>query len=144
MWIDRLVSSRTTRAVELAATFAEQRQRVLAENLANIETPDYQTQQLDPRAFQSALADALDNTKRNDNRLKLRGNAQVQTDADGRLAVTPTTEPAQNLLFHDGTNARLERVLADVSENELYYEMTTNFLRSRMQQMLNAIRGKMT
>lgn len=144
MWIDRLVSSRTTRAVELAATFAEQRQRVLAENLANIETPDYQTQQLDPRVFQSALADALDSTKRNDNRLKLRGNAQVQTDVNGQLAVTPTTEPAQNVLFHDGTNARLERVLADVSENELYYEMTTNFLRSRMQTMLNAIRGRMT
>ena len=49
---------RTTHALELAAQFAEQRQKVLAENLANIDTPNYHTQRLDPAAFQTSLRKA--------------------------------------------------------------------------------------
>jgi flagellar basal-body rod protein FlgB len=145
MWIDRLMASPTTRAVELSAAFAEERQRVLAENLANVDTPDYQTKILDPRAFQKSLRAALDQAAgANDGRLELRGNAQCATGPDGRVAVRPASEPAPNVLFHDGTNAQLEQLLADVNENALFYEMNTNFLRSRYQTMLMAIRGRAT
>jgi len=143
MWIDRLLASRTTQALELAATFAEQRHRVLAENLANIDTPDYHTQRLDPQAFQDTLRKALDRAQApGPARLELRGDAQVATDADGRLVVRPAVEPATNVLFHDGTNARLERAVADVNENALFHELTTSLLRARFQNLLNAIRGR--
>ena len=143
MWIERLLASRTTRAVELAASFAEQRHRVLAENLANINTPDYHTKTLDPRAFQASLGQALDRTRQAAHpRLELRGNAQFATGPDGRAQAAPETEPAPNTLFHDGTNARLERTLTDVNENALYYELSMNFLRGRYQTMLSAIRGR--
>ena len=143
MWIDQLVSSRTTRAVELTAAFAEQRHRVLAENLANVDTPDYHAKELDPRGFQATLKDALDVARTSDSAaLELRGDAQVSTDRNGRLVTQAATEPPQNVLFHDGTNARLERTLGDVGENQLLYELSINFLRTRYQNMLAAIRGR--
>ncbi len=145
MWIDRLTGSRTTHALELSAKFAEQRQRVLAENLANVDTPDYHTQRLDPRAFQASLAAALARARpgRSDP-LELRDNAQFAVGPGGAPRVRPVREPAPNVLFHDGTNARLETLLTDVSENALHYELATGLLRGKYEQLLRAIRGRIT
>jgi flagellar basal-body rod protein FlgB len=137
MWIDRLLECRTA--------FAEQRQRVLAENLANIDTPDYHVRQLDARAFGQSLREALARTEKTDGaRLDLRGNAQCSTAPDGRLSVAPAEEPAANVLFHDGTNALLEQTLTDVNENGMLYELSMNVLRTRYQTMVSAIKGQVT
>jgi len=143
MWIEGLVDERTTRAAELTARFAEARQNVLAQNLANIDTPDYHSQSLDPRLFQKSLAAALERaTQCNSSRLDLRGNAQFSTTPTGQAEVRPAVEPAPNVLFHDGTNNRLEGLIADATENALYYEMSISFLRNSFQNVLSAIRGR--
>lgn len=146
MWIDRLTYSRTTNALALSAQFAEQRHKVLAENLANVDTPDYKTKRLDPQAFRVSLQDALEQTdeKRGVRRLDLRGNAQFATDPSGRVVVEPAIRPAENVLFHDGTNARLEGLLGGIQENALSYQLATNLLRGRYQTTLRAIRGRLT
>jgi len=145
MWIERLTASRTSRAIELAAQFAEQRQRVLAENLANIDTPDYHTKRLDPERFQESLSAALDRAKAaRQRRLDLRDNAQFATGPDGRVRVEPDTIPPENVLFHDGTNARLEKLMTDVNENALAYDLSMSMLRSRFENLLRAIRGRTT
>jgi flagellar basal-body rod protein FlgB len=145
MWIDRLLSSRLTHAVELTARFAEERQRILAENVAGIDLPDHATKRLDPRAFQSALHTALDEAQsQGAQRLELRGNAQVATDSAGRLRVRPTLEPAANALFHDGTNAKLEELMSGASENALLYNLATQFLGKRFDRLESAIRGRVT
>jgi flagellar basal-body rod protein FlgB len=139
------MTSRTTQALELASRFAEQRHRVLAENMANIDTPNYASQRLDPEAFQTSLRKALTQAeKTRTNRLELRGNAQFATQTDGNVTVRPAREPAPNVLFHDGTNARLEQLLGDVAQNSLSYELATNLLRGRYEGLLRAIRGRVT
>jgi flagellar basal-body rod protein FlgB len=145
MWIDRLLASRTTHAVELTARFAEERQRVLAENIASIDLPDHQTKQLDPHAFQSALRDAFGAAEKlGRERLELRGHAQAATDADGRQHVQPLVEPAQNALFHDGTNAKLEELMGGAAENALLYNLATQVLGKKFDTLEMAIRGKVT
>lgn len=145
MWIDRILESRAANAVELAARFAEQRHGVLAENVANIDTPDYQSRRLDAKAFQASLREAIDTAqKQRNNRLQLRGNRQVWTDASGALHVRPQTEPPQNVLFHDGTNARLEQLMTDAQQNALTYNLAVNLLKGRYTTLLNAIRGRLT
>jgi flagellar basal-body rod protein FlgB len=145
MWIDRLTASPVTHAIELTAQFAEQRQKLLAENLANIDTPNYRSQRLDPAAFQASLRQALEESDRTGTRgLKLRDNAQFATGPDGQIRVRPACEPAPNVLFHDGTNARLEELLSDVAKNSLSYEMASSLLRGRYEDLLRAIRGRVT
>ncbi len=58
------------------------------------------------------------------------------------MELRPEIEPAPNVLFHDGTNARVERLLADVNQNGLYYDMSTEFLRGHYRTMLMAIKGR--
>ncbi len=142
-WIDRILASRTTRAVELATQFTEQRHRVLSENVANIDTPDYHTQRLDPDAFRQSLREALD-ASRHDRwqRVELRRNPQFMHNAHGQLRVDPDVEPAQNKLFHDGTNARLEQLMTSAAENALHHQLALNLLKSRYNRMMSAIRGR--
>ncbi len=145
MWIDRVTASPTRHALELAAQFAEQRQKVLAENLANIDTPNYHSQRLDPTAFQASLRQALQQADHGgQKRLTLRGNAQFSTGPDGQIEACPAREPASNVLFHDGTNARLEELLGDVAKNSLGYEVATSLLKSQYGLLLEAIRGRVT
>ncbi len=144
-WVDRLTGSPTRQALALTAQFAEQRQQVLAENLANVDTPNYHSRRLDPEPFQASLRTALDQAQRNnERRLELRGNAQFSTGADGQVTVQPATEPAPNVLFHDGTNARVEQLLADTNQNALTYDLATSLLRGQFNGLLGAIRGRTT
>lgn len=142
MWFDRLLSSPTRSAIELAARYAEQRHQVLVENVANIDTPDYQAKQLDPGRFQAALRDALVSSARTGACELVVRDRQVSTDRAGRMQVKPDVEPAENLLFHDGTNARLESLMTDVQENAMNYDLTTSMLRARFDTLLMAIKGR--
>jgi flagellar basal-body rod protein FlgB len=142
MWIEHLMASRVTHAIELTAQFAERRHNVLAENVANIDTPDYQTKSLDPQAFQTALREAVrSGDKTGAHELGLRS-AQAHTDSAGRLQVRPATQPPSNALFHDGTHASVEALMVDVQENALTYNLAVNYLRARFDGLMTAIRGR--
>lgn len=142
MWIDRILHSPARQTVELAAKFAEERHKVLVENVANIDTPDYCMKRLDPESFHAALRDSLKAT-RPGREMRL-SSKQVSSGADGRMRVKPTIEPATNVLFHDGTNARLETLLTDVQDNAMSYDLMINLLKGRFSTLLSAIRGRTT
>ncbi|MBU0639935.1 MAG: hypothetical protein KKB50_13785 [Planctomycetes bacterium] len=145
MWIERLLASPTTHAAELAARFAEERHNVLVENVANIDTPDYHTKRLDQEAFQASLREALGQAEQTRaGRLELRGNAQFVSGPGSGTEVRPVTDPAPNVLFHDGTNARMEDLMSAVAKNALYYQMASNLLNGRFDALTRAIRGRTT
>jgi len=141
-WIDRLLNSPVRQGLQLTARFAEDRHRVLAENLANIDTPDYQARRLDGHEFQAALRQAYKAAENGPQPLELRGSAQFQTDGEGRLHSQPETEPAENVLFHDGTNARIEQLVTQVHENALTYHFAMSQLRSKFDSLKQAITGR--
>ena len=142
MWFDQILHSPARQAVEYAAKFAERRHGVLVENVANIDTPDYQAKRLDPESFHSALRDSLARARPGEE-LQLKGR-QVFSAPSGRLTVKPQNEPAENVLFHDGTNARLETLMTDVQDNAQTYDLMINLLRGRFSTLLTAIRGRAT
>ncbi len=154
MFFADVVNSGTVPALEKVLAFTEARQRMLAENIANVDTPGYRTKQLDTGAFQKALRTALDDGKRTRSVLqdragtgaaefRLPASAQFRQDAQGRLIVQPSETPPDNLLFHDDTNARIERQMAMMAENTMMHQTATELLRSRFDGLLKAIRGRM-
>lgn len=141
MWIDRLLANPTNDALSLSMQFSEARQRVLAENVANIDTPDYSTKSLDLGTFQDALRESLEQAGAGQP-LRLREGPQFSMDASGALRTQPTADVAPNVLFHDGTNARLEDLMSDAAGNGLQYEFASNLLRAKFEQLQLAIRGR--
>ncbi len=143
-WLENLFASKTTHALRLSARFAAERHGLLADNIANIDTPDYRGRRLDADRFQTALRTALRVAREHDSdRLELRDDAQFATNRDGRLEVTPSEEPPPNTLFHDGTNARVESLVSDMQSNAMHHRLTLNLLKGRFDSLLNAIRGRL-
>ena len=143
MFFGDVLNKGSVPAMEKMLAFTQARQRMLAENIANIDTPYYQTKQLDARAFQGALREALTEQQRTgSSAFRIRGSDEFEQDPSGRLVVTPTVEPAENLLFHDQTNARIERQMALVAENAMMHQTVTELLNGRFKSLLEAIRGR--
>jgi flagellar basal-body rod protein FlgB len=144
MWLDNLIGSESLPVLEKVAAFTEGRHRVLAENIANIDTPGYRTKQLDPKLFQAKLAEAVEARQgTNGSSLELPRTRQFCTDEQGILHVTPTLDPPQNVLFHDGTNASIEDLMTSLSENTLMHRVAVELIQHRIAHMRRAIAGRL-
>ena len=144
MYFPDVVNSSGIPALEKMLAFTESRQKMLAENIANVDTPGYKVKHLDAAKFQKALSEAIDTQKAGgpSAELELKGTQEFGLDADGRLKVTPSAEPAENVLFHDGTNVRIERQMSMMAENAMMHQTATELLRSKFDTLLKAIRGR--
>jgi flagellar basal-body rod protein FlgB len=101
---------------------AAQRQRVLSNNLANLNTPGFLRSDLN---FSEELAGAV------------RGGPQ----AVAQLQLEPTVDDSTPVRF-DGNNVQLETELAEMSKNALLYQMAIQALNSRLSVMRMAATGR--
>jgi len=145
MFISNLGETGATPALVKTLAFNEARLEMIADNVANASTPGYRTKQLDERAFQRALREALDRKSRAPHKpFEVRSGTEVETNDRGLLEVSPSVRPAENALFHDGTNMSIEKQLADLAETNMMHELTTTLLRGRVNSMRAAIRGRVS
>lgn len=131
-------------AAEMLLKFAGQRQRVIAHNIANIDTPNFQMKDVDPQAFQNMLGKAID--KRRKQNGGAFGALQWEETRDiqriGRsndFKLVPTTGHNGGILFHDRNDRDLERMMQDMVENASAYRVAADLLRSQRNQLQNAI-----
>jgi flagellar basal-body rod protein FlgB len=155
-FLDNLISQTSIPALEQLMQFTAARHDVLVSNIANIDTPGYQAQDLSVADFQQALTKALkDGASRpvlgsgqagvfgpGNSSLVLRGR-QVRTDAAGRLVANP--EPAEkfNVTFHDRGNRSVEKEMSALAENTLAYNIAAELLRNQFATLKMAIRQKL-
>ena len=144
MFLANLTNRGATPALVNTLVFTEARHRMIAENVANWQTPGYKTKQLDVRAFQKELRHALDRKGSDPNkRFTMASSSQFGTRRDGRLRVSPTDMPVQNVLFHDGTNASIERMMTDLADNAMVHQATSTILKGYYDGLRKAIRGRL-
>ena len=142
MYLSSLTNRGATPALVKTLVFNQARFEMIAENVANIETPHYRAKQLDAKAFQRALREALDSKGSDPNKtLAINAGRAIKTDRDGMLRVTPSTSPVENILFHDGTNQSIERQMADLAETGMTQELVTTLLNGSFEGLRKAIRG---
>jgi flagellar basal-body rod protein FlgB len=121
--------------------FAAQRQKLLTNNIANMETPDYRPMNVSVANFQKSLAKAVE--KRRNETGGLQGDLNVEdtkevTHTGSQLALHPRT-PSGNILYHDRNNRDLERMMQDLAENGLNYKMTVDLMRRENDLLRSAI-----
>ena len=115
----------------------EQRQQVLASNIANADTPNYKARDLDFKAtLQSALAGS-GNT----------GGLSVATTALGHIAGKPGLTDA-GLLYRtpaqgsvDGNTVDMDAERAAFADNAVHYEFNLTRISQQIKSMLAAIQG---
>jgi len=128
-------------ALEKMFLFSGQRQRLIAQNIANIDTPNYQGVDVDPQAFQRALGNAIDQRKQRNGgasgELDLSQSRQVRM-VGGRMQLNPTT-PIDGVLFQDRNQRDLERLMQDMVENATMFRIAGDLLRKNQSLIRGAI-----
>ncbi len=130
-------------ALEAMIRFSGSRHRLIASNIANIDTPDYRPRDVDPSGFQRMLAEAIDRRRRqtggDKGELRLEGTGEVRIGRDGSIVLDPDT-PSGNVLFHDRNDRDLERLMQDLAENSAAFRVATDLYRHEMDRIRGAIR----
>ena len=142
MFLSSVTDRGAAPALVKTLAFNQARFKMIAENVANIHTPGYRAKQLNAKAFQAALREALDARDGDWNRpFVVKVDGEVRTDRRGNLHVTPTEKPVENVLFHDGTNMSIERQMTDLAEIGMMHDLATALLRGKTDGLRKAIRG---
>jgi flagellar basal-body rod protein FlgB len=117
------------------------RQKLLASNLANAETPGYRPVDVDPRAFQAALRDAVDAGRVDaSGSLAFESGGPVSFEG-GETRLEPTVL-GDNVLFHDGNDRSMERMFQRLTENVYTFRMASQLLRGQFDTVSAAIRER--
>lgn len=138
-----LNSSGALPALELTMRYAGERQRLIAHNIANIDTPNFVARDVDPRAFQAVLADAVD--RRQDRNGGSSGGLDWEEDgglARGRHPDSIELRPGQahgGVLRHDRNATDLERLMQDMVENASMFRVAADLIRRQKSTLLTAI-----
>ncbi|MHB1093218.1 flagellar basal body rod protein FlgB [Thiobacillus sp.] len=116
----------------------EQRQQVLASNIANADTPNYKARDLD---FKTALEGALQNTP-------AAGGTALATTAPGHLSGNPGAAAEAGLLYRtpaqgsvDGNTVNMDSERAAFTDNAVHYEFNLTRISQQIKTMMAAIQG---
>ena len=110
------------RILERVVSFTETRQEVLANNIANIDTPDYKVKDLDVSTFQEHLRAIREG----------KSPSEAGLDQEG-------VDYRQHLLFHDRNNRSIEKQMSEMMKNTLWHNVATELLQSRYKLLERAI-----
>jgi flagellar basal-body rod protein FlgB len=133
MLIDRLLNQGPMPVLEQQLNFTEARQQLLADNIANVSTPDYQQKDLSVDAFQDQL------------RKKVEQQAAAPPGSVNFADIHNEVEnPSDGILFHDGNNRSMEQLMTDNAKNALMHNLVVELLRQQYQTMNMALKGQVS
>lgn len=133
--LDRL--TRTLNFQAEALTLRSERQRLLASNIANADTPGYVARDMD---FAAALREATGGSLAGDAMAATRaGHMSPAAGARGETGLKYATPSQTNL---DRNTVDMDRERAAFADNAVHYEATLRFINGSVRTMLSAISGQ--
>ena len=142
MWLNGLFSGGSISTLESLAAFTEARHRVLADNIANVDTPYYKARDLSPEAFAEQLRRAVQDRHGMRAPLTLEPTEQVYTAESGSLCFVPEEIEHNHILFHDENNRSVEKLSAAMAKNRMVHLASTRLLTHEFQLLQAAVRGR--
>ncbi len=143
MQIRDLSTSGAMPALEMTVRFAGARQRLLAHNIANIDTPNFVATDVEPRSFQEVLGEAVDRRRERTagafGPLEWRETRELRAgEHPGSLRLSPRAAHG-GVLAHDRNASDLERLMQDMVENASAYRVATDLYRAQRGTLMTAI-----
>jgi flagellar basal-body rod protein FlgB len=133
MFFDRLINQTNGPLVERVLQFAAARHKLIAENMANVDTPGYRQRDLSPDKFFAQLRARA---------------AQRRDAAPGTVAFDDVSADAENdtagILFHDQNNRSMEQLTSEQAKNGMLYTMAIELLRKQYSQMEMALKERVS
>ena len=119
-----------------ALKLQSKRTEVIADNLANADTPGYKARDID---FRAALANAA----------SADAPVKMTTTNPGHMAIDPNADASANLKYRtplapslDGNTVDSQQEQAAFADNTVRYQATLSFLSGRIKALMTAITGQ--
>jgi flagellar basal-body rod protein FlgB len=127
----------TIATLERSLDLRSKRHRVLASNIANIDTPHY-------KAFDLEIKEAFQRDARPNDQIGLQRSHPAHltghTGIADALPIKPAPPPEINLRS-DGNTVDLDRSMGQLSENTILYKATAQLVSRKFEGLKNVIRG---
>ncbi|MDQ0156821.1 flagellar basal body rod protein FlgB [Robertmurraya andreesenii] len=125
--------SNTITTLEQALNYSSTKQKVIAQNISNADTPNYKSKEV---SFKSALQNAMDQSmqaKRTDAR-----HFEFKGQQTNGIAITTNQNTSYN---NNGNNVDVDKEMADLATNQIYYNALTERISGKFQTLQSVIRG---
>ena len=132
MFLNKLLNEGNAPLLERMLEFTAARHRLIAENIVNVDTPNYRQKDLSVEKFHELLRDRVDRI----------GGAPGSVDFSD--VKTEIEHPRRGILFHDGNNRTMESLMSDLSKNALMHNMVVEMLRRQFTAMEAALKERVT
>jgi len=140
--IDGVTNADSIPTLERLVQFAGARHRLITNNIANLSTPNFRPVDVSVDEFRAALRDAVETKRASggvpEGPLQVEDTSQIRFHEDG-LELDPAPS-GDNILFHDGNDRNLERIMQDMVENFMAFRQASELIRNRYELINTAIR----
>ena len=133
MFIERLLDQGGVPVLEQTLRFAAARHKLLAENIVNVDTPDYRQKDLSVEDFQAMLRERVEDRRE-------AGAAEGRAGFEDIEAELQT--PQRGILFHDGNNRSMEQLMSDHAKNAMMHNLVIELLRKQFQALEMALKDR--
>ena len=123
--------SNTFQTLEKSLDYSSLKQKVISQNIANVDTPNYKAKDVAKNSFQTTLQTSIE-AYRTDPR-----HINFETSSDPSTIVTQ-----QNVSYNNnGNSVDIDKEMADLATNQIYYNAVADRLSGQLSSLQNVIRG---
>ncbi|WP_018392341.1 flagellar basal body rod protein FlgB [Bacillus sp. 37MA] len=122
--------SNSITSLEHGLNYASLQQKAIANNIANVDTPNYKSQEVSFKQILEKKSDSLQANRTNERHFTL------SSTSDGTIIAK------RNLSYNEsGNNVDIDQEMSDLATNQIYYNALTDRLSSKFSSLSNVIRG---
>jgi flagellar basal-body rod protein FlgB len=122
--------SGTISTLENALTYSSTKQKVISQNVANVDTPNYKAKDV---SFKAAYDDALAQTFKTNQK-----HIDFKSKTISPSFVVHTKPVSYN---ESGNSVDIDKEMADLASNQIYYNALTERISGKFSSLQNVIRG---
>ncbi|HLR74687.1 MAG TPA: flagellar basal body rod protein FlgB [Virgibacillus sp.] len=123
------IFDRTMQTVESSLNYASAKNQAIANNIANVDTPNYRSKDV---VFKNVLQQTIKARKTNPAHLPFGS----EHHADYRVVHKQGT-----IYNHNGNNVDIDKEMANLAKNQLYYQSLVDRLNGKFNDLQTVIRG---
>jgi len=124
--------SHTIRMLEQGLDYAALREKVIANNIANADTPNYKAKDVQFKAELDRAMHSLEAKRTNPKHLPF------SHSMNGKFVVAARGNLVYN---HNGNNVDIDQEMSDLAENQIYYNALIEQLNGKLATLKTVIRG---
>lgn len=124
----------TIQTLENSLDYATAKNRMIANNIANVDTPNYKAKEID---FKSVLNDTISRTFETK-----RTNPKHIPFSSGETNHTYRATTSNNTMYnHNGNNVDIDKEMSELAVNQIYYQALVDRLSGKFNSLQTVIRG---